>query len=50
VLGAGVRVGPGEVVDNVAVVRADLARGAERPEKGLRGEFRGSNFVAPIPG
>jgi len=49
VLGAGVRVGPGELFDNVAVVRAELARGVERPEKGLQGEFRGSNFVAPIP-
>jgi NDP-sugar pyrophosphorylase family protein len=49
VLGAGVRVGPGDDFNNVAVVRADLARGAERPEKGLEGEFRGSNFVAPIP-
>ena len=49
VLGAGVRVGADEVFDNVAVVRADLARGVERPEKGLEGEFRGSNFVAPIP-
>jgi NDP-sugar pyrophosphorylase family protein len=49
VLGAGVRVGPGEVFDNVAVVRAELARSVERPEKGLQGEFRGSNFVAPIP-
>lgn len=49
VLGAGVRIGPGEVFDNVAVVRAELVRGVERPEKGLRGEFRGSNFVAPIP-
>ena len=50
VLGAGVRVGPGEVFDNAVVVRAELARGVERPEKGLAGEFRGSNFVAPIPG
>ena len=49
VLGAGVRVEPGEVFDNVAVVRAELVRGVERPEKGLTGEFRGSNFVAPIP-
>jgi NDP-sugar pyrophosphorylase family protein len=49
VLGAGVRVGAGEVFDNAAVVRAELARGVERPEKGLAGEFRGSNFVAPIP-
>jgi NDP-sugar pyrophosphorylase family protein len=49
VLGAGVRVGSDELFDNVAVVRAELARGVERPEKGLQGEFRGSNFVAPIP-
>lgn len=49
VLGAGVRVGPEDDFDNVAVVRAELARGVERPEKGLKGEFRGSNFVAPIP-
>ena len=48
-LGAGVRVRAGEVFDNAAVVRADLVRGVERPEKGLTGEFRGSNFVAPIP-
>ena len=49
VIGAGVRVGPGEVFENAAVVRAELARGVGRPEKGLAGEFRGSNFVAPIP-
>ena len=49
VLGAGVRVARGEVFENVAVVRAELVEGAERPEKGLRGEVRGSNFVAPIP-
>ncbi|HST51395.1 MAG TPA: NDP-sugar synthase [Pyrinomonadaceae bacterium] len=49
ILGAGVVVDAGEIFENVAVVRADLARGVERPEKGLRGEFRGSNFVAPIP-
>jgi NDP-sugar pyrophosphorylase family protein len=49
ILGAGVVVGPGETFENVAVVRAELARNSERPEKGLSGEFRGSNFVAPIP-
>jgi NDP-sugar pyrophosphorylase family protein len=49
VLGAGVRVSPGEVFEDVAVVRAELVGGEERPEKGLRGEVRGSNFVAPIP-
>ena len=54
VLGAGVSVGPGEVFEGVAVVRAELvreelARGVEPPPKGLKGEFRGPNFVAPIP-
>ncbi|HJQ33211.1 MAG TPA: NDP-sugar synthase [Pyrinomonadaceae bacterium] len=49
VLGAGVEVGAQDVFENVAVVRAELARSEERPEKGLSGEFRGSNFVAPIP-
>jgi NDP-sugar pyrophosphorylase family protein len=49
VLGAGVRVASGEVIEDAAVVRAELARASERPPKGLEGEFRGSNFVAPIP-
>jgi len=49
VLGAGVVVEQGEVFENVAVVRAELVRGVERPPKGLRGDVRGSNFVAPIP-
>ena len=54
VLGAGVRVVRGEVFEDAVVVRAELvraelARGVEPPEKGLKGEFRGSNFVAPIP-
>jgi NDP-sugar pyrophosphorylase family protein len=49
VLGAGVRVAAGELIEDAAVVRAELARESERPEKGLRGEFRGPNFVAPIP-
>ena len=49
VLGAGVRVRAGEVVEGAAVVRTELARGEERPEKGLAGEFRGDNFVAPLP-
>ena len=39
----------GEVFENVAVVRAELVRGVERPPKGLRGVVRGLNFVAPIP-
>ncbi|HLM57354.1 MAG TPA: NDP-sugar synthase [Pyrinomonadaceae bacterium] len=49
VLGAGVEVGPSDVFEEVAVVRADLVAGEERPEKGLAGEVRGTNFVAPLP-
>lgn len=48
VLGAGVRIAPGEVFESVAVVRAELVKGVERPEKGLAGEVRGPNFVAPL--
>jgi NDP-sugar pyrophosphorylase family protein len=49
VLGAGVRVGRGEVFEDAAVVRAEILRGEERPEKALTGEVRGSNFVVPLP-
>ena len=49
VLGAGVVVPEGETYEEVAVVRAELAAGEERPEKGLAGEVRGPNFVAPLP-
>jgi NDP-sugar pyrophosphorylase family protein len=49
VLGAGVVVPEGETYEEVAVVRAELAASEERPEKGLAGEVRGPNFVAPLP-
>ena len=49
VLGAGVRVRAGETVEDAAVVRAELVRGEERPSKALEGEFRGDNFVVPLP-
>lgn len=49
VLGAGVRVGRGEVFEDAAVVRAEIVRGEERPEKALEGEVRGANFVVPLP-
>ena len=48
VLGAGVRVAAGEVIEDAAVVRAELAAGAERPEKALAGHVRGENFVVPL--
>ncbi|MGH9903650.1 MAG: hypothetical protein ACRD68_17725, partial [Pyrinomonadaceae bacterium] len=49
VLGAGVRVGAGEIIEDAAVVHAELVEGVERPAKGLAGEVRGGNFVAPLP-
>ena len=49
VLGAGVRVRSGEVFEDAAVVRAEIVRGEERPEKALAGEVRGANFVVPLP-
>lgn len=48
VLGDGVRVSSGETIENAAVVRAELVRGATPPPKALKGEFRGSNFVVPL--
>jgi NDP-sugar pyrophosphorylase family protein len=48
VLGDGVIIGPGEVLENAAVVRAELVRGEEPPPKALKGEFRGENFVVPL--
>lgn len=48
VLGAGVRVPAGETIEDAAVVRAELALGVERPLKGLSGDVRGENFVAPL--
>lgn len=49
ILGAGVELGSGEVMEDVAVVRAELVRGEVRPEKALAGEVRGTNFVVPLP-
>jgi NDP-sugar pyrophosphorylase family protein len=49
ILGAGVRISAGEVVENAAVVRAELVSNQERPPKGLAGEVKGENFVAPLP-
>ena len=50
VLGDGVCLSPGEMIENAAVVRAELVRGEEPPPKALKGEFRGQNFVVQLPG
>jgi NDP-sugar pyrophosphorylase family protein len=49
VLGDGVRIKSGETIENAAVVRASLIRNSEPPPKALKGEFRGDNFVVPLP-
>jgi NDP-sugar pyrophosphorylase family protein len=49
VLGDGVCVSAGQVIENAAVVRAELVRNEEPPPKALQGEFRGENFVVQLP-
>lgn len=49
ILGDAVEVRAGEVLENAAVVRAELVEGVEPPAKALRGEVRGANFVVPLP-
>ena len=50
ILADNVHVGPGEVIEDGAVVCASLVRGKTPPEKALKGEFRGDNFVVPLAG
>ena len=48
ILADNVHVAAGEVVEDAAVVCASLVRGKTPPEKALKGEFRGDNFVVPL--
>lgn len=48
ILGDGVVIKSGERIENAAVVRAELIRGMEPPEKSLKGEVKGENFVVPL--
>jgi NDP-sugar pyrophosphorylase family protein len=48
ILGAGVHIRRGEIIEDAAVVRAALVAGAERPAKALSGEVRGDNFVVSL--
>ena len=49
ILADGVHVRAGEQIENAAVVRAELVRGEQPPPKALKGDFRGDNFVVPLP-
>jgi NDP-sugar pyrophosphorylase family protein len=48
VLGDNVKIKAGEVIENSAVVCASLIQGKAAPQKALRGEIRGDNFVVPL--
>lgn len=48
ILGDGVIISSGEIIENAALVRAELVRGSEPPPKALKGEFRGGNFVVRL--
>jgi NDP-sugar pyrophosphorylase family protein len=49
IIGDGVKIIEGEKFENVAIVRADmLAHCAEIPEKALKGEVIGENYVVPF--
>lgn len=49
IVGDDVVIPPGENYTRAAIVRASLVRGTERPAKAHAGEFRGNNFVVPLP-
>lgn len=48
VLGDGVQVGRGKILEKVVVVRADLVAGKPAPRKALPGRVEGDNFVVPL--
>jgi len=44
----GVKISRGENFENVAIVRADMLKNAEMPEKALKGYFAGENYIVPL--
>jgi NDP-sugar pyrophosphorylase family protein len=48
VLGDGVRIGAGEVIEDAVVVRNSLVEGKTSPAKALKGVVRGDNFVVSL--
>ncbi len=48
VIGDGVRIAAGEVIEDSVVVRNSLVRGKSSPPKALKGVVRGDNFVVPL--
>ena len=50
ILADNVRISAGEVIENAAVVPWSLISGKPAPDKALKGEIRGGNFVVPLSG
>lgn len=48
IIGDGVHILAGEVLEDTVVVRADLVAGKKTPAKALKGEVRGGNFVVSL--
>ena len=48
IIGDGVHIADGEVIENAAVVRHSLIAGSTPPPKALKGEQKGDNFVVPL--
>ena len=48
VIGDGVQISEGEIIEDAVVVRADLIAGKRAPGKALKGELRGDNFVVRL--
>jgi NDP-sugar pyrophosphorylase family protein len=48
VLADNVRIRSGEIIEDAAVVCASLVEGKTAPDKALKGEVRGENFVVPL--
>jgi NDP-sugar pyrophosphorylase family protein len=49
IIADGVRIEPGEHIENAAIVRADMVRGCEEvPEKALKGYIQGENYIVPL--
>jgi NDP-sugar pyrophosphorylase family protein len=48
ILGDGIRINPGESIENAAVVRKELVEGSAPPAKAMRGFVDGDNFVVPL--
>ncbi len=49
IIADGVTIKANNIFENVAIVRADMVRNCiERPEKALKGEYLGENYVVPL--